>query len=209
MTRLQIMQEGLRRAGRSDLLSEARLWLNLFLESIYRNQDYHWLRKQTTLTTSEGLAWPSDYLRSYSAVLLQNGNENQFKQFTVDEYDMYRIASSSGTPAGYFADPNTRTFKFYPQPAQALQWKLRYYYLPTLPDASSPVGDSDEPVWEADPTILIQSIYVRALEYDDDSRFDKEEQRLEAMIAKAKMNDFDTRAGNTRMKLGKSFRRRL
>jgi hypothetical protein len=203
------MQEGLRRAGRSDLLSEARFWLNLFLESMYRNQDYHWMRKAAVLSTTEGLAWPSDYLRAYSATLIQNGDETPFKQFSSDEYDMYRVASSSGTPVGFFADPDTETFKFYPTPVQSLQWRLRYYYLPTLPDPSSPIGDSDEPVWQTDPSILIQAVYVRALEYDDDNRFEREDQRLTKMIAEAKMNNFDTRAGSTRMKLGKSFRRRL
>ena len=40
MTRLQIIQEALNLANRTDLLSEARLWLNNFLDGQYRNQDW-------------------------------------------------------------------------------------------------------------------------------------------------------------------------
>ena len=209
MTRLQIMQEGLRRAGRPDLLGEARFWLNLFLESMYRDQDFHWMRKQATLATTNGLAVPTDYLRAYSAVLVQNGNETPFHQFSSDEYDALRSADSSGPPSGFFVDPDGDVFRFHPTPSTSYTWKLRYYYMPTLPDPDSPIGDQDEPLWKLDPSILIQAIYVRALEYDDDTRFDREEKKLDAMLSRSKINSADKRAGSSRMKLGKSFRRRL
>ena len=81
--------------------------------------------------------------------------------------------------------------------------------MPVLPDPYSPIGDSETPLWAVDDDILIQGIYVKALKYDDDARYDKEESRLKDMIRETKLNSPDFRAQNNRIKLGKSFRRRL
>lgn len=210
MTRLQIIQEALNRANRQDLLSEGRLWLNMFLEGQYRNQDWPFAMKKSTLSVVEGGAIPTDYLRARSAQLIDGSNRQDILFLTPEQYDYHRRANvTTGKPLKVFVDQYLGTFNWIQIPDQAYSFELRYYFMPTLPDPYSPIGDSETPLWKVDDDVLIQAVYVRALEYDDDARFDKEDQRLKEMLRESKLNSPDFRATNNKIKLGKSYRRRL
>ncbi len=210
MTRLQIIQEALTRANRQDLLSEARLWLNLFLDGQYQNQDWPFAMKVSTLSVVDGAAIPTDYLRARSVNILYGSQRLPVLMLTPEEYDFHRQAQvGTGVPRKLYVDQNARTFHWIPVPQETYSFELRYYYMPVLPDPYSPIGDSETPLWRVDDDILIQAVYIRALQYDDDSRFDKEEQKLMMMIRDAKINSPDFRAQMNRIKLGKSYRRRF
>jgi len=208
---LQIIQEALNRANRGDLLSEARLWLNLFLKSQYRNQDWPFALKEVTLPIVQGAAIPSDYARARDAKILDGAtNQVPILFLTPEQYDAaLRSGYSSSIPLKCYVDQYARTFHWVPPPNQTYSFILRYYFMPVLPDSYSPVGDLDVPLWTADVEVLIQAVYVRALQYDEDNRYDKEDAKLVKMIVDAKMNLPDFRAGTNRIKLGKNFRRRL
>lgn len=210
MTRLQIIQEALNRANRPDLLSEGRLWLNMFLDGQYRNQDWPFAMKISTLSVVEGGAVPADYLRARSAQLIVGNTRQDIRFLTPEQYDHHRRSNiTTGKPLMVFVDQYLGTFNWVQIPDQAYSFELRYYFMPTLPDPYSPIGDSETPLWKVDEDVLIQAVYVRALEYDDDSRFDKEDQRLKEMLRESKLNSPDFRATNNKIKLGKSYRRRL
>lgn len=210
MTRLQIIQEALNRANRPDLVSEARLWLNMFLEGQYRNQDWPFAMKTVTLPVSQGASIPADYLRSRSALLNVGTNKLPILFLTPEQYDALRMAHNSpAMPNKVYVDQYERTFNWVPAPNGSYSFELRYYFMPELPDPYSPIGDSETPLWYVDEDLLIQAVYIRALEYDDDARFDKESQRLDKMLMESKLNSPDFRATTNRIKLGKSYRRRL
>lgn len=210
MTRLQIIQEALSQANRTDLLSEARLWLNQFLDGQYRNQDWPFAMKTASLPVTQGAAIPTDYLRARSADIISGTNRLSVLFLTPEQYDFYRQAAANpAIPRKVYVDQYARTFNWVPAPSEVFTMDLRYYFMPVLPDPYSPIGDSETPLWAVDDDILIQGIYVKALKYDDDARYDKEESRLKDMIRETKLNSPDFRAQNNRIKLGKSFRRRL
>lgn len=210
MTRLQIIQEALNLANRTDLLSEARLWLNMFLDGQYRNQDWPFAMKTASLAVTQGATIPTDYLRARSADIINGSNRLPVLFLTPEQYDFDRQSSiNPSIPRKVYVDQYARTFNWVPAPSEVFTMELRYYFLPVLPDPYTPIGDSETPLWAVDDDILIQAVYVKALQFDDDARFDKESARLDDMIKKAKINSPDFRASTNRIKLGKSFRRRL
>jgi hypothetical protein len=209
LTRLQIITEGLTQAGRTDLTSNGRLWLNLFLEDQYMNQDWKWLLKSADdLSCTNGVAFPSDYRSGFNATL--GDTRTPIKLVEGDEFDLHnQVSAVDGTPTIVYADHVENKFYFYPAPASGLTWNLKYYYLPTLPTHATSAGDGDTPVWGLPDSVLVQAIFVKALQYNDDARADAEEQKLVGQIAQAKMNNHDQRMGSHKFKMGKSFRKRF
>lgn len=213
LTRGQIITEGLNMAGRPDLLSEARLWLNIFLEKMYRTQDWAWCLKTITGgSISQGMSLPSDYLRVKTATLVVNGvpQRKPLIQVGPEEYDsLTNQVAATGNPEKFFVDELLKTVNFWPAATANLAWNCRYYYLPALPDPTDPSTDSQTPIWQEDSEILVQEIIQKAMKYNDDERRDRERGERDDMLTKAKMNSIDMRAGHNRIKLGKSFRRRF
>jgi hypothetical protein len=210
LTRLQIINEGLANAGRTDLLTNGRLWLNLFLEKVYKNQDLQWCTKFATLAMTDGIAQPADYLRMKSANILVAGvASSEITSCTDDEYmSLKRRGSSSGQPTKVFIDQDSRVFKFWPVPDTSYSWELCYFYLPTIPTHTDNTGDGAYPKWIYPDDVLVKAIEKKVLYFGDDKRYSQEEQALMQELSLAKMNSSDTRGGSHKMRLGKSFRRR-
>ena len=169
--------------------------------------------KSVELPVIQGGFIPDDYLRSRDAHLNYGTNKVPITVLTPEQYDQAtRMGVSTSIPTKVYVDHYARTFTWVPAPSESFSFSLRYYFMPVLPDPYTPIGDSEEPLWEADLEVLIQAVYIRALQFDDDARYDKEEQKLygeRGLLVQAKMNLPDFRATNNRIKLGKSFRRRL
>lgn len=216
LTRGEIITEALSQAGRPDLISNGRLWLNLFLEDQYTNQDWPWLIK-TALGQAvvQGGAIPTDYRSAVSATVGRTVTNQQrldlIKAAQFNELEG-RGTQIGGTPEFVWIDRLTRTANFYPLPSASVQeplvWNLRYYHIPDIPASNDTTADNKEPLWEPNKHILIQAVYVKALEYNDDVRFDKELERLTGMLQNHKMNSHDLRAGKNRLTFGKGFRPR-
>lgn len=215
LTREQIIEAGLALAGRPDLTSEARLWLNLFLEQQYMIQDWSWLVKSDTgLEVSDGVEFPSDYRAGRSAILVdQNG-----AKFPVDiidrpdHYDYETLSVETGTegqPRLIYANHDSRTFSFLPAPSQTYTMELKYYYIPSLPDHTDDSADEDTVKWGLPAQILIDHIKMRAYEYNDDQRYAPTKQEIQSDIGAAKVNNHDRRAGPSRIPFGKRFGKRF
>lgn len=211
-TRGQIITEGLSQAGRQDLTSNARLWLNLFLTKMYKNQDYIWMIKTSDgLVLTQGCSFPSDFLRNHSDNIVINGagNVRELEFITADKYDyQLRFSQSAGLPRMVYPNHDVRQFLFWPLPNAAYTFNLKYYYLPTLPDPTDAATDSQVPKWDDDISILIQHIYKKALQYNDDARYKEAKDEEVDMIRDSKMNSFDLRSGQNKLRLGSIFRRR-
>ena len=214
LTRAQIIAEGLSMAGRSDLTSNARLWLNLFLEKIYKTYDWEWLVKDAGVAAiSDGGAFPADYWKFKTANLLDASTGAficEVNSLTPDQY-AYRLrgGSVSGTPREVFLNLDARTYHFWPTPSVSYNWRLFYYYLPTLPDHTSGTGDSATPKWGLHDDVLIRAIQLKALYYNDDARYQSEIKELFEEVAAGRMNAHDKRGGFNRIKFGKSYRKRF
>lgn len=215
LTRLQIMNEGLGKAGRPDLLSEARLWLNLFLEAQYLNQDYEWLVKRIdSRAMVEGDTLPSDYVRMKNLTVtpqrlpMQLVEEDQYENLLRGYVNV--SASNYGTPRYAYIDQNLALIHFVPVPFPAgpsqLVYNYGYYYFPSLPEVADNAHDSDVPKWGLSNDILVQEIYTKALNWNDDERYGPEKEDVKKMLNDSKMNSRDLRAGSPRFKLGKCHR---
>jgi hypothetical protein len=214
LTRIQIINEGLDRAGRPDLLSQGRLWLNLFLDKIYQNQDYHWLVKSSgSLSATQDSALPTDYRAAVSATFGDPGQEKPIDiLWDAAEFDNRKNLLQSGAvdiPQFVYIDQVTKTVKFLPPALGGKTWNLQYYHVPTIPTHLNSSGDNQVPVWGAPMSILTDAIFQKALEYNDDQRQGPAFQTLQGEIIENKKNNHDRRAGKSRLKMGKSFRNRF
>ena len=213
LTRGQIISEALSQAGRTDLTSNARLWLNLFLEKIYKTQDWDWLVKDSgVLALVQNGPVPTDYWKMKSATLIRNGiPQLEIETVLSDEWaSLQRGASSAnGGPYKAWVNEDLRTFSYWPTPDNSFSWQFWYYYMPVLPTHTTSAGDSATPKWELNDEILIRAVQMKALYYNDDKRYNEGVQELMQEILSAKMNSAEFRAGRSKIRLGKSFRRRF
>lgn len=214
MTRLQIINQGLSLAGRPDLLSDARLWLSLFLQDIYHNQDFQWLTKKVSgVSVRNGTCVPVDYRAARSAVLVRKGKASENILFLTDPEDIdekiMQNGGAIGGPKYAYVDEESKTFKFIPESTEDVTMDLTYYYIPEIGDFDSAVCDDDVPLWDLPWSILVDHIKQRAFEYNDDQRQTGAETQVKNKIMEAKMNNHDRRAGPSRMKLGKRFKKRF
>lgn len=215
LTRAQIIAQGLALAGRPDLTSDARLWLNLFLEKMYMTQDFDWLVKTGSgLSVTNGVAFPTDYRAGKSGIInYANGSTAPVTVLArADEYDMHKISigpTTEGQPEFVYANHDERKFYFLPAPDQVYTWDLKYFYIPTLPDHTDSGTDTQTVKWGLPATILIDHIKARAFEYNDDQRQEGANVQVMNDVTLAKMNNHDKRAGSTRMPMGKRFRGRF
>jgi hypothetical protein len=209
-TRAVIITEALGQVGRSDLASQARLWLNLFLEKIYKTQDWPWLIKSSgEVALTEGGSLPSDYWKMKAANLLIDSRVVS-PMIVISDAAEYATRLQVESPLRVYIDETNRVFKFIGMPdGSSYTWEYWYYYLPTLPNHTDAATDTQVPVWGLHDEILIRAVQLKALYYNDDKRYNEGIQELMQEIVQGKMNSFDFRAGHNRIKLGKSFRRRF
>ncbi len=219
LTRAQIIEAGLGLAGRPDLVSEARLWLNLFLEQQYMNQDFLWLVKTGELEAfTDGMDFPDDYRAGKTATLVDSSSGRVMVQIIdrADQFDGlhdgYRYDlehETTGQPAMIYANHDERKFYCHPKPRSTYSIQLKYYYIPSLPDHTDTFADEDSIKWGLPAQILIDHIKMRAFEYNDDQRYSSTKQEVQGDVAAAKVNNHDRRAGTSRLAMGKRFKKRF
>lgn len=186
----------------------------MFLEEFYYSQDVDWLVKSLTAqAVSQGMSMPSDYRAAKSVILYQNNSPYEIQILNDSaQYDSIRAGigdSTTGVPVIGYANHNDSKFYFAPSPSSDITMDLYYYQFPSIPDPDTAGEDSSVPTWGMPYSILIDMIKARAMEYNDDARQDAANQMVMGKIAQAKLNNRDNRAGSSRMKMGKRFRKRF
>lgn len=215
LTRSQIITEGLSLAGRPDLLSSARLWLNLFLEKQYMNEDFDWLVKSVTgITVVDGVSFPDDYRAAKSSyVVASNGSLSDITIVANQaDYDYKKLSYrnvNGSCPKYCFASHDLRQFFFLPLGSNLYTMNLKYFYIPNLPDYTDASTDYDVPKWGLPTEILVDHIKARAMEYNDDARQDNAMAGTDKAVGQAKFNNQDKRAGSSRFPMGKRFKNRF
>jgi hypothetical protein len=213
LTRGELIEAGLDLAARPDLISQARLWLNLFFEDVYMNQDFDWLIKTLDgQSLSDGMNMPADYRAAKSAMLHNpNGSYRQIEITNdVEIYDNKRDPNATDeSPLMIYANHDLRKFYLIPGPGTGYTLDLKYFYIPELPDYTDPTTDADVVKWGLPSHIIIDFIKAMAFEYNEDSRQGEAFQNVMAKISQSKANNKDSRAGSSKLKYGKSFKKRI
>jgi hypothetical protein len=226
-TRIDIITEGLSQAGRVDLTSNGRKWLNLFLDKVYCQYDWDFLKRYSGIIslsqnmpylTSTGSPVGNFRKMANSATLYVSQPNPSFPYVAqrelptmiADEYAaVIRIGNiSPSQPRKIYCDDDLRQMVFWPGPDQAYWLDFYYYYQPTLPTDADSTGDALVPLWPFNQELLIKAIQAKALYFDNPVSYKAAEGEIMDELQKVKFNSFNTQGGSNKIKLGKSFRRR-
>lgn len=185
-----IISQALGRLGNETLTLTAGIWLLNLLDRLYEDFSWPFLEKVATGSLAidqTSVTLPSDFdspLSHDSFVLTDtNGNNHSLRFNTGYDQDLISNPSLGGEPIRAIIDLNAMTWRPYPLASQIYTWQIRYKFKPTRGvDTFTPDFPNDD--------IMIQGVYVRGLQHEDDDRYVPENQELLRMISvyKAKFN---------------------
>lgn len=209
-----IITRVLKMGGNETITTEAQYWLLDILDRLY--EDFHWpfLEKVATGSVASGatsIALPADFDSFWdeNSLVLVTSSGGQYPLALVTGYDQDWVTSPgiTGAPETALVNLNARTWRPYPLPEQTYTYQLRYKHKPTRADPYA----NFTPTFPND-AILIQALFVRVLQFEDDDRYAPESQVLASMVSqyKAKFNKQPQRAKkvrfSSRFKTPSSFR---
>ena len=183
LTSTVIVSQALGRLGNDSLTVEAGIWLLNALDRLYEDFQWPFLEVTATGTLTIGgtsVALPTDFdspVSMNSLVLIDsNSNYHSLVFNTGFDQDMIAKPSLEGEPRYAILDIVNQTWRPYPISTQAYSWQLRYKKQIARPtEPFTPTFPNDD--------ILIQAVYVRGLQYEDDDSFFNENKELQRMIA--------------------------
>jgi hypothetical protein len=183
LTSTVIIEQALGRLGNDSLTVEADIWLLNALDRLY--EDFAWPFLETTATGSliagqSSVNLPADFDSPVShnsfGVIDENGIHKALVFNTGFDQDQIVDPALDGTPQKALVNLDTMTWRPYPLPEKAYTWQIRYKKKISRSDIEfTPDFPNDD--------ILIQAVYVRGLQYEDDDRFDGENKELQRMVA--------------------------
>jgi hypothetical protein len=172
LTANQIISEALTLAGNPSLTTIAQEWLNNILDRLYEDFRWPFLQKIATGNVDSSNALPADFSdlwnREGLKVIDTTGNMTSLNVIQADQYDLLTNPSLPGAPTDALFDLNTLTWAPYPLPNTPFTYSLRYKYKPAR------VTNFDAVVTFPNDALLVQAVYVRALQHEDDARYDVE-----------------------------------
>jgi hypothetical protein len=183
LTSTTIISQALGRLGNDSLTTEAGIWLLNALDRLY--EDFAWPFLETTATGSltvgqSSVNLPSDFDSpiSHNSFSVIDSDGIHFTLSFNTGYDQDSLADPTleGSPESALINLDTMTWRPYPLPGQIYTWQVRYKKKPARSDvAFTPDFPNDD--------VLIQAVYVRGLQYEDDDRFGAENTELQRMVA--------------------------
>jgi hypothetical protein len=183
LTSTVIVSQALGRLGNDSLTVEAGIWLLNALDRLY--EDFQWPFLETTATgaLTEGQSsvnLPADFdspVSHNSFLVIDEDNVYHALDFnTAYEQDLLVNPALDGPPQKAIVNLDDMTWRPYPLPEKAYTWQVRYKKKISRSDVEfTPDFPNDD--------ILIQAVYVRGLQYEDDDRFVAENTELAKMVA--------------------------
>lgn len=173
--------------GNETLTTFAGVWLNNIIDSLAQNHRWPELEKVATGslaqfggTTPIVVSLPADFGDLWDqhslSILDTNGSHSVLTPQTWEWYDLITSPLTPGSPGHAAFNLNTQQWTPYPQPSQVYTWQLRYLLKP-----SRIVTGTDTIPFGTD-EIFIQALFVRLLQFEDDSRYPAEYAVLQSMI---------------------------
>ncbi|MFA6082669.1 MAG: hypothetical protein WC773_04675 [Patescibacteria group bacterium] len=190
LTSTVIVSQALERLGNATLTTTAGIWLLNLLDRLYEDYSWPFLEKIATGSlaaeaTSTNLPADFDSPISHDSFVLTdvNGINHSLRFNTGYDQDLLNDPGLIGEPKHVIIDLNAMTWRTFPLANQQYTYQIRYKFKPARSDvAFTPDFPNDE--------IMIQGVYVRGLQHEDDDRYVPENQELLRMISvyKAKFN---------------------
>ena len=183
LTSTTIIEQALGRLGNDSLTVEAGIWLLNALDRLY--EDFQWPFLETTATGSltvgqSSVTLPTDFDSPIShnsfSIINSDGIHSTLSFNTGYDQDAIADPALEGLPISALINLDTMTWRPYPLPGQAYTWQVRYKKkIARSSSEFTPDFPNDD--------VMIQAVYVRGLQYEDDDRFDAENKELQRMVA--------------------------
>lgn len=185
LTANQIITQALEQAGNPTLTTLAQTWLNNILDRLYEDSRWPWQEKSLTAVLPAGstvITLPGDFLDLWNTQGLKvsdqiTGATHSLLLLSHDEYDVITAPLTTGTPTHFeFTYSVGAGWRPFPTPDKDYDYTLRYKFRPAR------VTNFDATVSFPNDDLLVQAVYVRALQHEDDARYPAEAEVLAKMI---------------------------
>ena len=185
LTGNQIITQALEQAGNPSLTTLAQTWLNNILDRLYEDSRWPWQEKQLTAVLPAGstvITLPGDFIDLWNKQGLKlidqtSGATRSLIFLTHDEYDVISVPTTPGPPTHFeFTYSVGAGWRPFPTPDKDYNYTLRYKFKPAR------VTNFDATVSFPNDDLLVQAVYVRALQHEDDARYQVEAEVLAKMI---------------------------
>ena len=209
LTRDLIVSEALELAGNTGLTSRANVWLNAALKSLYMGWDWPFLPTGSGATVAlaagttytdigDGASSVTEQLARINRILVAEPSKTGYKgeafitpldEVAPEDHPLFLPSTQTGIPTKATVEAGSGGTVGYgkwrchwnPIPDRALLLAFGYRKLPSNLSSGSAL-----PLYPADDT-LIQAVFVRALEHQEDERWVVEEQKFQAMVKKDRL----------------------
>jgi len=233
---LEIVTQGLKQGAKPSPVVRANIFLNYFLEHLYRSRDWPFLLKNGTISSDSSnleeldltpllpsatpTAGPGEYLNARRLVITTD-EIGQLSPASVSGWSYDDVwakveddknAGLTGVPSCYATDPLKQHLLLYPVPAKSYTAKLRYYHLPdaiSSAEGNDPTGGDDLiPDWPDDAGLIL-SVEAWAHRWSKDRTFAGAIQGMadQAIARVAATIRDEGRDGPRTMKFSKHFKR--
>jgi hypothetical protein len=187
LTRDQIVDIALKKAGNTSITALANEWLANLLDRLYEDHRWPFLQKSDSGTLSKGqvsVDLPADFSDVWNTKALvledqESGARNPLHLLVPDAFDILSDPDQEGEPHSAILDLNSLTWRSYPLANRAFTWRLRYKLKPArLASNIAPTFPNDQ--------LLIQGVFADALDHEDDARAKQEFTVLARMVERYK-----------------------
>lgn len=168
----QIINLALNRAGNPTITADAQVELQLIINRL--NEDFWWPHLHTTITGSvtpgqATVSLPADYIDVWNKYGIRLTDVNGNVRTLVLKSEEFRLRTAldtvSGTPEFAVIDDSLQIWRPLPVPEQAYTYQLVYRRLPAQ------ISNFDAVVDFPNDALLVQLLFVWALQREDDARF--------------------------------------
>lgn len=180
----ELISVALKKVGNETLADDAKIWLANILDRLYEDFKFPFLEDtaQGALTSGQSsVTLPADFFEPWdvNSFMLIGSDGGQYPLSFNTQYDQDNILapSVSGGPRTALIDLAAMTWRPYPLPEQAYTWNIRYRKKPVRDDGATPYT----PLFPND-QLLIQALFVEALDHEDDDRYPMQLGLLHKMV---------------------------
>ena len=184
LTGNQIISSALSRIGNDTITLEAQTELQLIINRL--NEDYKWPFNRVTTTgniTTSTVALPADFVdfwdRFSFSMYDSTGSLIPAIVIPTQNFELSPSASTiNGTPSTVWHDVENNQLVLDTTPTTVTTYRLIYRQLPAQ------ISDYDAVVNFPNDSLLIQLLFVWALQFEDDDRYVQELQVVDKMLAR-------------------------
>lgn len=186
-TAAQIITRALEIGNNPNASAQGLDYLNFVLSSLYRNYDWEFAQKGSTIIVPSGSQsgpLPSDFLRVRDVTYQYNGLTFVVEEISLISWDQiaFKTGWSSPIPFEVSVDLLNQVMLVYPIPSTPMTFSMRYYYMP------APITDTTQyPPFPYD-YLLVNLVAGWVIALEDDDRMQNWQAFMDLEIKKALRN---------------------